>query len=311
MKHLTALQAVSAALVTFALASTGDALSRVLHIQGLSVYQLVFFSNLLPLLFSLSYLHKKQQLKAVFTTPKWKWHIIRGLACALSAGVCVYTITQIRLTDFYGFVFLMPIVVTLCMAIFFRENVRRYHWATLGFGFFGVMIVLGSAFSNPSMAYLVAMLIPFLGGSHMLLARKIGADHFLSFMVWQNTVCAAVYLIPSFYNAPLPALSSLPTLLAYAFFAGCAAFGFGNVYARTPSVSLIAPVQYTQILWGLLFGWWWFNEQPAANTMLGIGVILGTGAMLWWCERNHVRKKLLEAKAEDALEESVRHNQAG
>ena len=54
-----------------------------------------------------------------------------------------------------------------------------------------------------------------------------------------------------------------------------------SAYARAPAI-VVAPMQYSQIIWGALCGALIFGERMDALMILGIAVIIGAGLYLLW-----------------------------
>jgi len=46
---------------------------------------------------------------------------------------------------------------------------------------------------------------------------------------------------------------------------------------RQGKATIIAPMQYSQIIWGVIFGTLFFNETPADTTLIGILIIISSG----------------------------------
>jgi drug/metabolite transporter (DMT)-like permease len=49
---------------------------------------------------------------------------------------------------------------------------------------------------------------------------------------------------------------------------------------------VVVPWQYAMILWGILFGWFFFDEVPTATMLTGVAVIIGAG---FWLTRLELR----------------------
>jgi drug/metabolite transporter (DMT)-like permease len=48
---------------------------------------------------------------------------------------------------------------------------------------------------------------------------------------------------------------------------------------------VVAPFDYTSMLWALLIGWWVFGELPAALVYVGGVIVAGAGLFVIWRER--------------------------
>ena len=58
-------------------------------------------------------------------------------------------------------------------------------------------------------------------------------------------------------------------------------------FATTPG-ALLGPLHYTQLLWGVLLGFFVFGDVPGGFTILGAAVIIAAGLYLLWQEGKNV-----------------------
>ena len=57
---------------------------------------------------------------------------------------------------------------------------------------------------------------------------------------------------------------------------------------RTGEAAIVAPMQYSQILWATGYGWFLFGEGVDPATLLGAGVIIASGIYIVWRESRGV-----------------------
>jgi drug/metabolite transporter (DMT)-like permease len=73
--------------------------------------------------------------------------------------------------------------------------------------------------------------------------------------------------------------------------------GFGHlslVYGLSQApASMLAPFNYTALVWAMLFGFVFFAEWPDPVTLAGAAIIVGAGLYVWHRER--VRKRAAAA----------------
>jgi S-adenosylmethionine uptake transporter len=110
-----------------------------------------------------------------------------------------------------------------------------------------------------------------------------------------SVIVNGVLMIPQF---------QMPAGLEWAKYIGAGIFaGFGHVAllaaARTTPANLIAPANYSQIIWAVFIGFYFFNEVPDRWTITGIVLVSLSGIMTLirdemrsgWLTRTHVVKK--------------------
>jgi drug/metabolite transporter (DMT)-like permease len=54
---------------------------------------------------------------------------------------------------------------------------------------------------------------------------------------------------------------------------------------RLAPASVVAPFDYTAMVWAFLLGYFFFNELPTIYVFIGAGIIAGAGLFLIWRER--------------------------
>src|SRR5690606_8314433 len=66
---------------------------------------------------------------------------------------------------------------------------------------------------------------------------------------------------------------------------GIVLFSIG--FTRARDTALIAPFHYSQMIWGVLLGYFIFGDIPALTTFFGAGIIILAGLLVIWREHIH------------------------
>ena len=76
--------------------------------------------------------------------------------------------------------------------------------------------------------------------------------------------------------------------------------GFLSILAyRAGEAAIVAPMQYSQIIWATIYGWYIFDEVLDGPTMIGAGVIIASGLYIVWREsarRGDTNQPVIEAR---------------
>ena len=117
-----------------------------------------------------------------------------------------------------------------------------------------------------------------------VIIRKIGNDERAVVMLLANLmvtlVLMGVLLIWNYEPMPLADLGMLILVAAFSLLglvASIAAY-------RLAQAAIVAPMQYSQIIWATIFGYLWFDERIETNTVVGAAIIIGSGIYLVWRE---------------------------
>ena len=171
----------------------------------------------------------------------------------------------------------LPLVLTFMGVVFLKEPVGWRRVLAMLAGLIGVLIVLRPGAAPLSLGHLSALGAASLGALSSVIVRKIGKDErsvvLLIFPMMSNFVVMGALL--GFVYKPMPvehmggiALMSLMALLGSALV--IAAYKAGEAV-------IVAPMQYSQIIWATLFGALLFNETIERATILGAVIIIGSG----------------------------------
>ncbi|MCU0831510.1 MAG: DMT family transporter [Rhizobiaceae bacterium] len=266
------------ALASFALYAAGDAFIKAAG-ASTPVFVIAFFVTLFSL------------VAVVFARPAderwlefWRMNnprltVLRGFA-GVGAGMCgFYAFSRLPLAEAYTLIFLMPFFVTVLSIIFLKEQVGWRRWTALTIGMIGVLIVIRPGFRELQLAHLAALAAGFCGATAMVIVRQIGATEKRTSLFGMSLGLAM--LVNGALMAPgfvLPALPVLAMLAAAGLLHGVATLLILFASQRVPA-NRIAPVQYSQLIWGVLLGLVFFGERPDGIALIGLVLVAVSGLL--------------------------------
>lgn len=266
------------ALGAFGLLASHDAIIKSLG-GSYSPFQIVFFSVLLS--FPLSTVLLMRDPTPGNLLPRHPgWMAARTVAVVITGASAFYAFTVLPLTQVYAILFASPLLITVLSIPVLGETVRLRRWLAVGTGLVGVVIVLRPGMLRLELGHAAALMAAVAAAFAAVTVRRIGRDErpvvLLLYPMVANVVLMAC-LMPLVYEPmPLRDLGALAAISGLAF-AGqlliIAAYRFGD-----PTV--VAPMQYSQILWATLYGALVFEERPDALTALGAAVVIGSGVYI-------------------------------
>lgn len=280
------------ALVAFALYSTHDVIMKYLG-SSFSVFQVVFFLNLfsVPLLLLMMIADKSRgDLRPAHP---W-WMAMRSIASAVAGWAVFYAFTVLKFAETYTILFTVPMFITALSVPLLGEQVGARRWAAVVAGFVGVLVVLQPGLTPIGLGHVAAMVGAVGVALTFLTLRKIGQAERTVVMVLYPVITnlAVMTCVLPFVYMPmdLPDLGLNALMAGLAFLAMLAMIG---AY-RAANAAVIAPMQYSQMLWAVLYGAWLFNESVGPNVLLGAGIIIASGIYITWRE-SHVRAARVRA----------------
>lgn len=209
-------------------------------------------------------------------------HLLRGALNIISACFFYMGLRALPLAENTAIAFAAPLFVTALSVLVLKEKVDARRWLAVGIGFAGVLVIVRPGASSFQPAALYPLATAVLYACMMLTARAIGqAERMLTttfYIVAGQLVCSAV-AVPWFWTPPQA--DHLP------YFAGIALFStlgltFLTQGFRIGPASVVAPFDYTALLWASLLGWLVWRDTPDWSDCLGALLIAGSGVYIAW-----------------------------
>lgn len=283
----SAASGIAFAVLSYACFSTGDALVKLASAR-FSVFQIGATLALAALLPVLALAAGQGGWRAL--VPRRKGLVLlRGVLSAASGLLAWRAFALLPLADAYAILFATPILVTALSAALLREQVGWRRYAAALVGFVGVMVMIRPDFATLGAGHLYAGLAALAGAGSLITLKRIGDQETsaaILFAVFLVTFLAAAPMVPGSFVLPTPhelAFLGLAGLLM-----GCGHAGLVIATRESPAV-VVAPFQYTQMVWGVLFGAILFGNQPDPVLFMGMGLVVASGLYTLW--RETVRKR--------------------
>ena len=277
------------AFIGYAVFSTADALIK--HIgPGMSVFEIAFFTtsfSILPLLLS----NRHERWRDLYRL-RHPWLVHLRCATAISGTACVmYAFTHIPFADVYAIAFTTPIFVTVLSVLLLRETVTPQRWILLFLCFVGVVVVIRPGVRVLELGHFVIMVGSCLGAVTTIILRHVAPQERRVSLVGLQVLYSAIFnglmMLPYFV---MPTPLQLALFLAIGLLGGLGGLLLIAATKVTPA-NLIAPVQYSQLIWAILFGALLFGEYPDWVAVLGMLIVVVSGLLNVLSDRRPMRWK--------------------
>ena len=202
--------------------------------------------------------------------------VLRILFAAVDTFAFYYATRFMPLADVMTFYMATPLIVTALSAPLLGEKVERFRWIAVMVGFVGVLIALRP---SPQMFSWAAPLALF-GATTFALSqtftRELRGVHWLPLVFWQFVGSGLVGA------ATVPFAWTTPTVfdLGLMFLVGVASMTCFIFIVRALSMAraaVLAPLQYSAILWAAILGWLIWRDAPTLPIIVGNAIIIGSG----------------------------------
>ncbi|MCF6444481.1 DMT family transporter [Nereida sp. MMG025] len=266
------------ALLAFAIFSAHDVIVKFLG-GSYQPFQILFFSVLFGFPMVLLMLMRESAPDTLIPRHPW-WTALRTAAAVLTGISIFFAFSILPLTQTYAIIFASPLLITILSIPILGETVGWRRWLAVLVGLIGVMIVLRPGGTQLGLGHLAALMGAFGGALASVIVRKIGKDErpvvLLLYPMMANFVLMAIAL--PFIYVPMP-LDDLAGTMIMAILVNLAGLCLIRAY-RDGDASIVAPMQYSQIIWATLFGVLLFDEYPDQFTLIGAGVIILSGVYI-------------------------------
>lgn len=263
------------ALLAFGIFATHDVVIKYLG-GTYSAIQIIFFSVLFSFPMLTLVMIRDARGDSLRPVHPW-WTGARTVSGALGAACAFYAFSVLPLTQVYPILFAMPLLVTLLAIPMLGERVGLHRAAAIVVGLAGVLVVLRPGSADLTLGHAAALAGAVFSALSSIIMRKIGRA--------ERTVVLQLYpLLVNFVvmGAALPFvyvpvnIVDLGASAVVALLALIAMTCLVTAYRLAPAV-IVAPMQYSQIIWASLFGAIFFDESLDRMTMLGTGIIIASG----------------------------------
>jgi S-adenosylmethionine uptake transporter len=251
-----------------------------------TLYQVLGTSSLLGLIITATWLFVAHG-RSAFIPPNFKLHLLRSLTVMLTGYFMVSSLKTLPLADFYGIIFIMPFIVMVMAVLFLKEHVGWRRWSAAAVAFVGILIIAGPQFNNMGVGIVQAFLGAVCASVNIILLRRIKHGGPIAIYAFYPFIFIFAMSMTGLFleGGPRPVQTSdIPLFLLHGpvvvVAITCVSIGF----SKAPEAGVVAPFLYTQILWGVLFGWIFFEALPTATTWMGLTLVAAAGLYSLWRE---------------------------
>ncbi len=218
-------------------------------------------------------------------------HVVRAIYGLIATFAMFYSVTRMPLATATAISFAMPLFLTMLSVPLLGESVGWRRATAAAVGFAGVLIIVQPG-ADLNWIALVALIGAFFYALAVVairqLSRREPANRIFFIYALANIVVA---------SACMPFVWVTPTWQDWLIFAAVGALGAAAQYAfligyRHAPATVLAPFDYTQIVFALAVGYFAWGEVPADASFLGGAIIIGSGFYIWWRERRREHRPI-------------------
>ena len=270
--------------------------------------EIVFFRSAFALLPLLVWLRWQGDLINAVRTSNIRGHLLRGLigTCGMFAGFVA--LSYLPLPDAVAIGYAAPLITVVLAAVVLKETVRAYRWTAVVVGLAGVLIMLAPHLNagaiarglsaGPAVGVVFALFAAFCAAGATIQVRRLTmTEKTGAIVLYFSLLSTALGLSTIVLGWRLPDFGDLSLLILTGILGGIGQILLTQSY-RYADTSLLAPFEYTTMLWALLTGWLIFGELPQTAVIAGGLVVSAAGVFVVWRER---RLELIRVRDMEAV----------
>ena len=224
----------------------------------------------------------------IIYTQRIKLQIFRSILI-FGAGVTFWrALMFLPLADCVVIAFVSPLLVTALSVPLLGERVGIHRWGAVIFGLFGVMFVIRPGMRIVHWASILPLIAALFYANFQITTRILGRiDDALTSLFYTSVGGLILSSIAVLFVWVSPSLEQWLILVWLGFLGVVGHYFMIKAFELAP-VSLLAPFDYTALIWATLLGFVLFGDLPDAWTIMGAIIIISSGLYLIKRERRFV-----------------------
>jgi drug/metabolite transporter (DMT)-like permease len=260
--------------------------------DGVPAGELAFFRSCFAIIPVVAFLAWRGQLKAGVRTRYPFGHFWRGLAGTGGMMFSFFALTKLPLPEAITINYATPLIIVALSAMFMGEVVHAYRWSAVVVGLCGVIVIawprltlLSSGVTNEAaIGALAALAGCVCAAIAMVQVRRLVQTERSATIVFYFSISSTLISL-----CTLPFGWVMPTPLQWAFLIGAGfAGGIAQILLtesyRHAEMSVVAPFEYSSLLFSLVIGYFFFADVPTLFMLVGAVIVIGSGLFIIYRE---------------------------
>jgi len=224
-------------------------------------------------------------LKSLFRVEKPLMQAARVFFSTFEVFAFYFAVMYLPLADVMTYWLAAPIYVAAASPLLLGEKVGWRRWTAIAVGFIGVLIALNPSEAMFSAPAIISILGTLAFAFMMISGRSLRGtpDRSLVFFQISGALIAGLLVAP-FDWSPITSNTDLGLLFLLGVVA-MTAHVMVNRALKISDAATVAPLQYTLLLWAVVFGWLFFGDVPHTGMVLGAALIVGSGLFIFFREQ--------------------------
>ncbi|MCX5496912.1 DMT family transporter [Kaistia dalseonensis] len=221
---------------------------------------------------------------------------LRGLLAGTGTVFGFFAFSQLPLAETYSIFFCTPILVTILSIPILGERVGLHRWGAVILGLVGVIVMVRPGFATLHLGHAAALMASIIGAFTVLVMRRIAREERHAVMVMAVITGLIVVGLPGMIMTfRLPSPQDMLLFACGGLLMGSGQFFVVRSLSLAPA-SVIAPMQYSMMIWAIIYGLLLFGTAVDPFVVFGAMIVISSGLYIMHRERKRSRMSRLAAK---------------
>jgi len=251
--------------------------------------QVLFFRGFVGVI-TYFFIMPRDRIKNFYYTKRAGLHFLRCLFGLIALIAIFIALRNLPLATVVSISFAAPIFTTIFSIFFLSEKVGFYRWLAVSIGFIGIIIITEPGFGALNIYYIYPIIFC-LGLSYVAIAiRQLSTTEPVWLIALNFSIVitlASLFTIP--FGWVMPSIQDLLLLSMIGFLGGFANLWLSQSF-KLSEVSLVSPLKYLALVFGIIFGYLIWDEIPTVKTLLGALLVVASSLIILRREIYHKQK---------------------
>ena len=229
-------------------------------------------------------------IKNFYYTKRAGLHLLRCLSGLIALIAIFIALRKLPLATVVSISFAAPIFTTIFSIFLLNEKVGFYRWLAVSIGFIGIIVITEPGFGDLNIYYIYPIIFC-LGLSYVAIAiRQLSTTEPVWLIALNFSIVitlASLFTIP--FGWVMPSIQDLLLLSMIGFLGGFANLWLSQSF-KLSEVSLVSPLKYLALVFGIIFGYLIWDEIPTIKTLLGALLVVASSLIILRREIYHKKE---------------------
>lgn len=251
----------------------------------------VFFRSFFAIPIILIWLAQRGQLRVGLIAKNPMGHVWRGVFGTTAMGLTFAGLGLLPLPEVTAIGFATPIFTVLLATVMLGERIRIFRLSAVAIGLIGVLIILWPRIGGAQLDQMATIGAVMILGATLLrslvqihLRQLVQNEHTAAIVFYFSVTASVLALCTAPFGWVIPSVGTLGLLIAAGLIGGVAQILVTSSY-RFGAVSMLAPYDYTSMLFAIALGYFVFDELPTTVMLVGSGLVIVAGVLVILRER--------------------------